>query len=111
FMPFIVVIPARYNSTRLPGKPLLEIAGKPMLQHVVERARRSQASAVYVATDDQRIRASCEKFGTSALMTSADHQSGTDRIEEVARILGLDDDAIVVNVQGDEPLMPPSVIN
>ena len=110
-MSFIVVIPARYHSTRLPGKPLLDIAGKPMLEHVAERARQSKASAVYVATDDERIRETCQKFGTRVCMTSSEHQSGTDRIEEVTRILELADDDIVVNVQGDEPLMPPSVIN
>lgn len=110
-MKFIVVIPARYQSTRLPGKPLLEIAGKPMLQHVVERASSSAADAVYVATDDERIRDSCQGLGDKVIMTADDHQSGTDRIEEVARKLALPDDAIVVNVQGDEPLIPPEVIN
>ncbi len=110
-MSFIVVIPARYQSTRLPGKPLLDIAGKPMLHHVVERASQSAADAVYVATDDERIQHSCEALGDRVIMTSAEHQSGTDRIEEVARKLGLGDDAIVVNVQGDEPMIPPEVIN
>lgn len=110
-MSFIVVIPARYHSTRLPGKPLLDIAGKPMLQHVVERCRQSQARLVVVATDDERIKSTCEKYGTQVCMTSPDHQSGTDRIEEVSRQLGLGEDEIIVNVQGDEPLMPPSVIN
>lgn len=110
-MSFIVVIPARYQSTRLPGKPLLDIAGKPMLHHVVERACASAADAVYVATDDARIQASCQVLGDRVVMTSADHQSGTDRIEEVARKLALPDDAIVVNVQGDEPMLPPEVIN
>lgn len=110
-MSFIVVIPARYQSTRLPGKPLLDIAGKPMLHHVVERAAASAAAAVYVATDDERIRQSCQALGDRVIMTSAQHQSGTDRIEEVARKLALPDDAIVVNVQGDEPMIPPAVIN
>lgn len=110
-MSFTVVIPARFQSTRLPGKPLLDIAGKPMLHHVVERAQQSAADAVYVATDDERIRASCNALGDKVIMTSPEHQSGTDRIEEVARRLGLPDDAIVVNVQGDEPLIPPQVIN
>ncbi|MEX2367464.1 MAG: 3-deoxy-manno-octulosonate cytidylyltransferase [Pseudohongiellaceae bacterium] len=110
-MSFIVVIPARYSSTRLPGKPLLEIAGKPMLDHVVQRARQSRADEVYVATDDERIRRACEISGTPVCMTSSAHQTGTDRIEEVCRQLELDDEKIVVNVQGDEPLMPPSVIN
>jgi 3-deoxy-manno-octulosonate cytidylyltransferase (CMP-KDO synthetase) len=108
---FIVVIPARFQSVRLPGKPLLDIAGKPMLLHVVERARRSAASAVYVATDDARIAAVCEQAGVPYCMTDPAHSTGTDRIEEVTRQLGLSRDAIVVNVQGDEPLIPPEVIN
>lgn len=110
-MKFTVVIPARYQSSRLPGKPLLDIAGKPMLHHVVERAQSSNADAVYVATDDERIRDSCQALGDKVVMTSAEHSSGTDRIEEVARLLELPDDAIVVNVQGDEPMIPPEVIN
>ena len=110
-MSFTVVIPARYQSSRLPGKPLLDIAGKPMLHHVVERAQLSDADAVYVATDDERIRDSCQSLGDKVIMTSAEHSSGTDRIEEVARQLNLPDDAIIVNVQGDEPMIPPQVIN
>lgn len=110
-MSFIVVIPARYQSTRLPGKPLLQIAGKPMIQHVVERAQQSAASAVYVATDNVEIKTACEAFGAEVCMTDAAHASGSDRIEEVTRLLGLQDDDIVVNVQGDEPLIPPAVIN
>lgn len=110
-MSFTVVIPARYQSSRLPGKPLLDIVGKPMLHHVVERARQSDADAVYVATDDKRIEESCKALGDKVIMTSAQHQSGTDRIEEVASKLGLADDAIIINVQGDEPLIPPMVIN
>jgi 3-deoxy-manno-octulosonate cytidylyltransferase (CMP-KDO synthetase) len=108
---FIVVIPARYQSSRLPGKMLLDIAGKPMILHVVERARQSRASAVYVATDDDRIRSVCEAAGARVCMTDPAHQSGTDRIAEVAAQLGLGTDACVVNVQGDEPLIPPAVIN
>jgi 3-deoxy-manno-octulosonate cytidylyltransferase (CMP-KDO synthetase) len=108
---FTVVIPARYQSTRLPGKPLLDIGGKPMILRVVERARHSAASAVYVATDDERIRAVCESAGVAVCMTAVSHASGTDRIAEVAHQLGLGDDAIVVNVQGDEPLIPPAVID
>jgi len=108
---FIVVIPARFQSSRLPGKPLLDIAGKPMLHHVVERAMASNADAVYVATDDERIRSSLESLGDNVVMTSSRHRSGTDRIEEVTRKIGLEDDDIVVNVQGDEPLIPPEVIN
>ena len=110
-MSFIVVIPARFHSTRLPGKPLLDIGGKPMLHHVVDKARLSNADAVYVATDDERISESCKAVGIEVIMTSSEHRSGTDRIEEVARLLELPDEAIVVNVQGDEPLIPPEVIN
>lgn len=110
-MSFIVVIPARYQSVRLPGKPLLEIAGKPMIQHVFERASESQATAVYVATDNDEIKKRCEAFGAKVCMTAAGHASGSDRIEEVCRMLNLNDDDVVVNVQGDEPLIPPSVID
>lgn len=110
-MSFVVVIPARYQSSRLPGKPLLDLAGKPMLLHVVARAQASGASAVHVATDDARIRALCTQAGVSVCMTDPNHASGTDRCAEVARQLGLADDAIVVNVQGDEPLIPPAVID
>lgn len=108
---FIAVIPARYQSTRLPGKMLLDIAGQPMILRVVERVRKSNASAVYVATDDDRIRNVCEAAGVSVCMTQVSHQSGTDRIAEVADLLKLADAALVVNVQGDEPLIPPAVIN
>lgn len=110
-MAFTVVIPARFASTRLPGKPLLDIAGRPMIQHVFERACQSDAQRVVVATDDERIADTVAGFGGEALMTAADHPSGTDRIEEVSRLLDLDEDALVVNVQGDEPLIPPAVIN
>ena len=105
-----VVIPARYASTRLPGKPLADIAGKPMIQHVYERARESGAQSVTVATDDARIRAACKKFGAQAVITSDTHRSGTERLAEAIRQLGLGPDEIVVNVQGDEPLMPPVII-
>ena len=110
-MSFIVVIPARFAATRLPGKPLLDIAGKPMLQHVYERALGSAARAVYIATDDERIRDAALQFTQNVCMTRDTHQSGTDRIQEVAAQLGLADDAIIVNVQGDEPLIPPAAIN
>ncbi|MES3008062.1 MAG: 3-deoxy-manno-octulosonate cytidylyltransferase [Pseudomonadota bacterium] len=110
-MSFVVVIPARYASTRLPGKPLLDIAGKPMLQHVYERALQSDARAVYIATDDERIREVASGFTRNVCMTLSTHQSGTDRIQEVARQLQLKQDEIVVNVQGDEPLIPPAAIN
>lgn len=108
---YIVVIPARYASTRLPGKPLQHIAGKPMIQHVWEQASRSAARRVVVATDDTRIRDACAPFGAEVVLTRADHNSGTDRLAEVAEQLGLAADAIVVNVQGDEPLIPPAVID
>lgn len=108
---FMVVIPARYASTRLPGKPLLDIAGMPMIQHVYQRACESEANAVVIATDDERIRRTAEAFGAQVVMTRADHQSGTDRIQEVAAIMGLSEQALVVNVQGDEPLIPPATIN
>lgn len=110
-MSFIVVIPARYGAARLPGKPLLSIDGKPMLQHVYERAQQSEASAVYIATDDARIQTAAEDFGARVFLTDSSHRSGTDRIEEVAVKLKLDDSEIVVNVQGDEPLIPPAAIN
>ncbi|WP_434677536.1 3-deoxy-manno-octulosonate cytidylyltransferase [Pseudomonas sp. R1-18] len=108
---FIVVIPARYGSSRFPGKPLATIAGKPMIQHVWEQARKSSAGRVVVATDDARIVEACEAFGADVVLTRADHNSGTDRLAEVATQLGLPADAIVVNVQGDEPLIPPAVID
>lgn len=110
-MTFSVVIPARFAATRLPGKPLLDICGKPMIQHTFERACASAADAVYIATDDERIRAVAEGFGARVCMTAASHQSGTDRIQEVAANLQLRSEHIVVNVQADEPLIPPAVIN
>ena len=109
--PFIVVIPARYASTRLPGKPLLDIAGKPMLQHVWEQAKKSAAQDVVIATDDERIAAACEQFNAKVVLTRADHESGTDRLAEVAEQLNLPEEAILVNVQGDEPLIPASIID
>ena len=108
---FTVVIPARFASTRLPGKPLQEIAGKPMIQHVWEQACKSSAQQVVVATDDERIVSACEAFGARVVLTRVEHNSGTDRLAEVASQLGLASDAIVVNVQGDEPLIPPAIID
>lgn len=108
---FTVVIPARYASSRLPGKPLQEIAGKPMIQHVWQQACKSSAQRVLVATDDARIVEVCRGFGAEVLLTRAEHNSGTDRLAEVATALGLAADAIVVNVQGDEPLIPPAIID
>ncbi len=110
-MSFTVVIPARFASTRLPGKPLLDIAGRPMLHHVWERACRSGAHRVVIATEDARICDVARAFGADVCMTSAAHPSGTDRLQEVVRVLGLDADEIVVNVQGDEPLIPSAVID
>jgi 3-deoxy-manno-octulosonate cytidylyltransferase (CMP-KDO synthetase) len=107
---FTVVIPARYASTRFPGKPLADIGGKPMVVRVCERAAQSGATAVHVATDDERIAAAVRAHGHAAIMTRADHATGTDRIAEAARHLGLADDEVVVNVQGDEPLIPPALI-
>ncbi|MBA56189.1 MAG: 3-deoxy-manno-octulosonate cytidylyltransferase [Pseudomonadales bacterium] len=106
-----VIIPARYASTRLPGKPLQDIAGKPMIQRVYEQACRSQAKQVIIATDDTRIEAAAAEFGATVVMTRADHESGTDRLQEVVAKLGLGSDDIVVNAQGDEPLIPPELID
>ncbi|MGP1615919.1 MAG: 3-deoxy-manno-octulosonate cytidylyltransferase [Pollutimonas bauzanensis] len=110
-MSFIAVIPARAASTRLPDKPLLDIAGKPMVVRTAERAALSGATRVVVATDDARIQAAVQKHGFEALLTRADHPTGTDRLAEVARQLALAPGAIVVNVQGDEPLIDPRLIN
>ncbi|MDZ4164230.1 MAG: 3-deoxy-manno-octulosonate cytidylyltransferase [Smithellaceae bacterium] len=104
-MKIIAIIPARYQSTRFEGKPLADLAGKPVIQHVFERASRSAAvSMAVVATDDERIRAAVEDFGGRVIMTAPCHRSGTDRIAEAAEILGLAADDIVVNIQGDQPL-------
>lgn len=108
---FKVVIPARYASTRLPGKPLLNIAGQPMIAHVCQRAMEAKADAVVVATDDQRIFDTVTDLGFQAVMTDPTHQSGTERINQVAEVLGWADDDIVVNLQGDEPLIPPEYIS
>lgn len=110
-MSFIVVIPARFASTRLPGKPLQEIAGKPMIAHVVERANESAASKVIVATDDQRISDALKNSDCDVCMTRADHESGSDRLTEVVDKLNIEDQEIIVNVQGDEPLIPAKLIN
>ena len=113
-MSFVVVIPARYASTRLPGKPLADIHGKPMVQHVVEKALQSGADRVIVATDDERVQQTLAPFAAAAgfevCMTSPDHQSGTERLAEVCRHYGFAADTIIVNVQGDEPLIPPVII-
>lgn len=107
---FTVVIPARYGSTRFPGKPLADLAGKPMIQHVHERAQESGAARVLVATDDARIAAAASAFGARVVMTRDDHRSGTDRLAEVAEKEGMEAGELVINLQGDEPLMPPELI-
>lgn len=109
-MSFVVIIPARYASSRFPGKPLADLAGKPMVAHVCARAAQAGASAVHVATDDERIARAVRGHGFSVVMTGAGHASGTDRLAEAARALRLADGEIVVNVQGDEPLIPPALI-
>jgi len=109
-MSFIVIIPARLASTRLPNKPLADLGGKPMVVRVAEQAALSGASRIIVATDHEDIRAACAAHGVEVCMTRADHPSGTDRIAEVARTLDLADDAVVVNLQGDEPLIDPSLL-
>jgi 3-deoxy-manno-octulosonate cytidylyltransferase (CMP-KDO synthetase) len=107
---FVVVIPARYASTRLPGKPLKDIAGRPMIEWVYRQAVQSGATQVLVATDDHRIAAAAKAFGAPVELTSAEHASGTDRIAELARRFAWDDRQIVVNVQGDEPMISPLAI-
>ncbi len=109
-MSFTVIIPARYQSTRLPGKPLADIGGKPMVQWVYEQACKSGADKVIVATDDQRVFDAVQVFGGEVCMTRSDHQSGTERLAEVVEKYNLADDHIVVNVQGDEPLIPDTII-
>lgn len=109
-MSFTVIIPARYQSTRLPGKPLADIGGKPMVQWVYEQACKSGADKVIVATDDQRVFDAVQAFGGEVCMTRSDHQSGTERLAEVVEKYNLADDHIVVNVQGDEPLIPDTII-
>ena len=110
-MSFTVLIPARLASSRLPDKPLANIAGKPMVVHVAERAARSGAGAVVVAADDARTVAACAAHGVRAILTRADHATGSDRLAEACAQLGLDGDAMVVNVQGDEPLIEPALID
>ena len=109
-MSFIVIIPARMASTRLPNKPLADLGGKPMVVRVAERAALSGAARIIVATDHDDIAAACIAHGVEVCMTRADHPSGTDRIAELARALALPDDAVVVNLQGDEPLIDPALL-
>ena len=108
---FLVVIPARLGSTRLPRKPLADIDGKPMVVRVAEQAKKSLAHSVVVATDSVEIQEACDEHRIECLLTSENHPTGTDRLAEVAQLLKLPDNALVVNVQGDEPLIPPELIN
>ena len=111
-MNIIGIIPARYQSTRFPGKPLADIAGKPMIQHVYERALQTHhLQRVLVATDDLRILGRVQAFGGEALLTSPEHLSGTDRLAEACRVLGLQDDDVILNIQGDEPLLEPMMLD
>lgn len=109
-MSFVVIIPARYASTRLPGKPLKDINGKPMIVHVLERARESGAGRIIVATDNDQVARAVEAAGGEVCMTRADHHSGTERLAEVIEKCDFSDDTIIVNVQGDEPMIPPVII-
>ena len=109
-MSFTVVIPARYQSTRLLGKPLADIGGKPMIQWVYEQSLLAGAERVIIATDDARVEQAVKAFGGTVCMTSPDHQSGTERLAEVVALMGIEDDHIIVNVQGDEPLIPPAIV-
>ena len=108
---FLVVVPARLGSTRLPRKPLADIDGKPMVIRVAEQAKKSSAHSVVVATDSTEIQAVCDAHRVECLLTNAEHPTGTDRLSEMVQLLELSDDEIVVNVQGDEPLIPPELIN
>ncbi len=110
-MTFTVLIPARLASTRLPNKPLADIAGLPMVVHVARRAAHSQAQRVVVATDSTEVQAACQAHGIEVVMTGSHHESGSDRLAQACELLGLADDHIVVNVQGDEPLMDPALID
>ena len=106
------IIPARWASTRFPGKPLADINGRPMIWHVHERASRCRLlGGVTVATDDRRIAEAAEKYGIECIMTATDHESGTDRVKEAADAIGLSDDCVVVNIQGDEPLLDPAMLD
>ena len=108
---FTVIIPARYASSRLPGKPLADIAGKPMIQHVWQKAQQSGASRVVVATDNEEVAKAVHSFGGEVCMTSSQHNSGTERLAEVVEKLTIPDDEIIVNIQGDEPLIPPVIVS
>jgi 3-deoxy-manno-octulosonate cytidylyltransferase (CMP-KDO synthetase) len=108
---FRIIIPARYGATRLPGKPLLEIGGKPLIRLVYEQARQTAATEILVATDDERIAAACRAFAAPVILTRPEHPSGSDRLAEVIRRLDWPGDTLVVNLQGDEPCMPPALVD
>lgn len=110
-MNYTVIIPARYASTRLPAKPLADIAGKPMIVRVLEQAKKSKATRVIVATDNQRVFDVVKSFGGEVVLTSEKHNSGTERLAEVINLCQFSDDEVIVNVQGDEPLIPPVIID
>lgn len=110
-MSFRIVIPARFASTRLPGKPLRDICGKPMIAHVIERAKQSKAEEVIVATDSKEIADAISNLDVRVCLTRENHQSGTERLSEVIEQLGFDDEQILINLQGDEPMMPPVCLN
>ena len=110
-MSFFVIIPARYGSSRFPGKPLIDLAGKTMIRRVCEQAMMSDAKEVFVATDDERIAREVKSLACTAIMTAMEHASGSDRVCEAAELIGLDAQDVIVNVQGDEPLVPPDAIN
>ena len=107
---FTVIIPARYASSRLPGKPLANIAGKPMIQHVFEQAKQSGASRIIIATDNEQVATAAKNFGAEVCMTAESHNSGTERLAEVVEKLAIPDNEIIVNIQGDEPLIPPMIV-
>ena len=107
---FTVIIPARYASSRLPGKPLADIAGKPMIQHVFEQAKQSGASRIIIATDNEQVATAAKNFGAEVCMTAESHNSGTERLAEVVEKLAIPDNEIIVNIQGDEPLIPPVIV-
>lgn len=110
-MTFIVIIPARYGSRRLPGKPLLDLQGKTLIQRVFEKAKSSKAGKVYIATDHQKILDCCNGFGATSVLTSSEHLTGTDRIAEAVTKLNIKDDSVIVNLQGDEPFIDPRDVN
>lgn len=110
-MPFTVIIPARFESTRLPGKPLKDIHGKPMIQWTWLQAKKSGATRIIIATESMEVKNACEQFGAEVCLTAAHHQSGTERIAEVIALMELQDSEIIVNVQGDEPMLPQALIH